>query len=55
MLSFLQRCNLQFFDISEILVTERVVKEADFKHVTPCVSKSKIGVLVSGSVSSPAA
>ena len=28
----LQHCNLQFFDIFEIGVTERVVKEVNFKH-----------------------
>ena len=33
----LQHCNLQFFDIFEIGVTERVGKEVDFKHVIPGV------------------
>ena len=51
----LQHCNFQFFDIFEIGVSERVVKEVGFKHVIPCVFKLKIDPLVSSSVSSPAA
>ena len=33
----LQHCNFQFFNISEIRVTERVVTEVGFKPVIPCV------------------
>ena len=33
----LQHCDLQFFDIFKIGVTEWVGNEVNFKHVTPCV------------------
>ena len=32
-----QHCNLQFLDICEIPVTERVGKEMDLKQFIPCV------------------
>ena len=50
----LQHCNLQFFEILNIRVTERVGKKAGFKHDIPCVFESNIDALVSSSVS-PAA
>ena len=51
----LQHCNLLFFDIFEIGVSERVGKEVGFKHGIPCVFQSKIGALVSTTLSPPAA
>ena len=51
----LQHCNFRFFNISEIGVTETAVQEVGLKHVIPCVFQSKIGALVSSSVSSSAA
>ena len=51
----LQHNNLQFSDIFEIAVIERVGKEVGFKHVIPCVFYSKIGALVCSNVAPPAA
>ena len=56
-LLFLHNIGISSFwmNISEIRVIEKVVKKLDFKHVMPCVFQSKIGALVSSTISSRAA